>query len=203
MKKTASLILAFIMAFLLVGCNLVAEDKAEITRGKIDGDTYINDFLDLKFTKPDSWIYSTDEEIAATFGMSAELLGYDNFKQTVEDNISVYDMMVKDSFSGTNINIFYENLVKQNASNITIEQYVEAIEKQLENVSAMTVTFPEKLDTVKLGENEFTKVVCSTEMNGMSFQQVYYLKKVDGYMCGMIATIVSEYSIEDIEAMFE
>ena len=74
MKKFISLFLAIVMLAMLVGCNNVPSGggdnkgdtpKAELSRGTIDGDVYTNEYLGFKFTKPESWVYSTDEEIAA------------------------------------------------------------------------------------------------------------------------------------------
>jgi hypothetical protein len=89
------------------------------------------------------------------------------------------------------------------STNITVEQYIAAVKKQLESVTEMTVTFPDTYDTVKLGETEFTRVVCSTTASGVNMTQVYYLRKMDGYMGFVIATIVKDYTVADIEAMFK
>lgn len=205
MKKRLALILAIVMVLMLGGCQLNLNNKGKVkpSRGSIEGDVYTNEYLGFQFTKPGSWVYSTDEEIAAAMKLGAETILGDNFKDTLESNPSVYDMMVVDMYTRTNINVGYENLSKTFSTNITIEQYVEALKKQLAGVSGMTVTFPETFDTVKLGETEFTRVICSTAVQGVSMTQVYYLKKVNGYMSLVIVTIPSEYTVNQIEAMFQ
>ena len=60
----------------------------------------------------------------------------------------------------------------------------------------------DEIEKVKLGETEFTKLVCDTAVSGMNMTQVYYLRKVDGYMTFVIVTITSGYTVADIEAMF-
>ena len=210
--------LAAIMALCMVACDIdtlidgmesVAdvidnnEEKVELSRGTIEGDVYTNEFLSFQFTKPESWVYSTDEEIAAITNIGAEKLLGENFKDALESNPSIYDMMVIDSITRCNINVGYENLSKTLSTNITVEQYVEALKAQLAGASEMTVTFPENFETAKLGETEFTKVECTTDVQGVSMKQVYYLKKVDGYMCFVIVTVTSGYTVEQIEAMFK
>ena len=59
MKKIISLLLAICMVFLFVSCQ-----NPTPSRGTIDENVYKNDFLKFEFTKPDSWVYYTDEEIA-------------------------------------------------------------------------------------------------------------------------------------------
>ena len=226
MKKIICFMLATVMALMLVGCSFTAilpdgdankndsevdipvgdknaadESKKTVSRGTFEGDVYKNDYLGFEFTKPESWMYYTDEEIAAVFNMSAEQMG-EQFEKALENNVSLYDMMVVDMTTGTNINVGYENLVKTLATNITEAQYIEAMKKQLATVAGMTVEFPEESETAKLGDNEYTKCVCTTTVSGATMTQVYYLRKVDTYMASIIVTIVGGYTVEDIEAMF-
>lgn len=215
MKKLLALMLAIVMALLMVACDTEKlsddikshgerdDEKVELSRGKIEGDVYINKFLGLEFTKPESWVYSTDEEVAALVNLSVEMIYGENFKETLENNPSVFDMMVIDSLTRSSINVGYENLFKTFSTNITVKQYVEALKAQFTNVSGMTVTFPDTLESAKLGNTEFSKVVCTVTTQGVSMKQVYYLKNVDEYMCYVIVTIPSGYTVEQIEAMFK
>ena len=61
MKKFFALTLAFLMLVMLCSCMT---PSITITRGTVNGDVYTNDVLGFEFTKPSSWTYSTDEEIA-------------------------------------------------------------------------------------------------------------------------------------------
>ena len=200
MKKFLALTLAVVMALLLVACN---STSPELSRGTIKDNVYTSEYLGLSFTKPESWVYSTDEEIAAAMNLGADLFLNENFKEALENNSNIYDMMVVDSITRTNINVGFENLSKTFASNITVEQYVQALKTQLSNVSGMTVTFPESFETVTLGKTEFTKVACTVTAQGVSMKQVYYLNKMDKFMCHIIVTIPSGYTVEQIEAMFQ
>lgn len=202
MKKFGALLLAIIMVFMLVACN---GQKVELSRGTIEGDVYKNESLGFEFTKPASWVYATDEEIADSLNIAVDNILGDNFKEALENNPAIYDMMVVDMITGTNINIVYENLKKSFATNITEEQYVDALKRQVSGVSGMTVSFPDELEKVKLGEGDFTKCVCNTTLSGFNatMTQVYYLCKVDGYMVSVIVTITSGYTVTDIEAMFK
>lgn len=176
----------------------------KLGRGTTEGDIYTNSYLGFTFTKPESWIYSTDEEIASLFNVAAENLLGDKFKEALDKTLSLYDMMVVDSASRSNINVVYENLEKSLSTNITVNQYIEALKRQLTNISTMTVTFSDQYATVKLGMSEFTRVVCETKSAGVTMTQVYYLRKVDKYMAAVIVTIVGDsYTIGQIEGMFK
>lgn len=206
MKKLVSLLLCAVMLVSFIGCAPAVEPdenkKVELSRGIIDGDVYKSEYLGLEFTKPSSWVYSTDEEIAASMNLSADMLG-DKFKEAVENNPSVYDMMVVDSLTRTNVNITYENLAKSMSTNITEEQYLEAVKQQFAGITGMTVKFTDGIEKVKLGDNEYTKVTAKTTASGITMTQVYYVRKIDKYMSIVVATIVSGYTVTDIEAMFK
>ncbi len=214
MKKILALLLAIVMMSMLVACGTdspngdvndtgVETQKAELSRGKIEGDIYKNEYLGFEFVKPSTWIYSTDEEIAAAMNIAVDNILGDKYREALENNPTVYDMMVVDMVTRSNISVMYENLKKTFASNITEEQYVEALKQQFAGVSGMTVTFPDKLEKVKLGDTEFTKCVCNTTAYGVSMTQVYYLRKVDGYMASVIVTLTNGYTVADVEAMFK
>ena len=115
MKKFLALLLAIVMVAMLVGCVTDAPNKqnVEISRGKIVADVYKNEYLGFEFTKPASWVYSTDEEIAAAMNLAVDKLLGDNYKEALENNPAIYDMMVVDTITRTNINIVYENLKKR------------------------------------------------------------------------------------------
>jgi hypothetical protein len=179
------------------------KDISELTRGELDEDLYTNKFLEIKFNKPEDWEYATDSEVAELVGMSAEMIYGDVFNETLLENLSVYDMLAKDAATGTNVMVGYENLAKTLSTKTTVEQYVDALERQMGTVSGMKVSFPDEYEDVKLGEIEFTKVACKTTMQGVTMDQVYYLKKVDGYMCFVIITVRTGYTVAEVEAMFE
>ena len=233
MKKLVALLLATVMVFLLIGCgtspkeddvtlgdpaqpaNPSEEDpkddtdkeepaqKAEISRGKIDGAVYTNEYMGFTFTKPDSWVYATDDEIAAAINLGVEIMLGEDFDKVLENNQTVYDMMVSDLYSRTNINVGYENLAISLATNITVEQYIEVFKQQISNVPGMAYQFSEDLVKIKLGETEFTRLICSVEAFGATMTQAYYFTKIDKFMSSIIVTIPSGYTVQEIEAMFK
>lgn len=205
MKKFISCALILAIAISIVGCdlsNLVPSGKAELSRGNVSGNKYTNEFLGFTFTAPDSWVYSTDEEIAAAMNLGMENFLDENYKKALENNPSIYDMMVVDSVTRSNITVAYENLEKSFASNITVDQYISALKTQLNSVSSIKYTFTDKTEKVSLGETEFTRSVCEATAYGVKMTQAYYLYKIDGYMAVVIVTIQGEVTLADVEACF-
>ena len=222
MKKLICLLLALVMLLALVGCDEPSEStptepttptttqppvtdppKPEISRGSVDGTVYTNAYLGFEFHAPSTWVYSTDEEIAAMMNLGVETLLGSAYKDVIKDLSSAYDMMVADVVSGSSLLTGYESL--KYVSNITEEQYLAAVKAQMENVSGVTVVFPDTYDTVRLGQTEFMRAVCTSTAAGVTFTQVYYVHKVDGYMSFLILTVAAgcEYTLEQIEGMFQ
>ena len=81
MKKFFALLLAALMVVTLVACNL---GGPELSRGEIDGNVYKNEFLGIEFTKPASWRYYSDEEIASTMNIAVDNLKGENLKKSLE-----------------------------------------------------------------------------------------------------------------------
>ncbi|MBE6601968.1 MAG: hypothetical protein E7637_05620 [Ruminococcaceae bacterium] len=215
MKKWLSLLLAVLMIFTLVSCNLNNEDSeddgdddgdsktVELSRGTIEGDVYANNTIGIRFTKPDDWVYLSETEIAAAMNMGAEMILGKDYKDVLKNVPAVYDMMAKDLVTGSNISVGYENLAKTFSSSITETQYADALKVQLSQVPNMTVTFPDSYDQVTLGDTQFTRVVCTTVAYGKTMTQVYYLHKQGGYMTYVIATLVGDYTVAEFEAMIQ
>lgn len=224
MKKIIALMLVLVVMLSLNSCFLFDSDDddgekkattesttkpsinppaSSIARGEVSFKTYTSDTLNLKFTRPNSWVYATDEEIAMLMGFTSDWFDDERFEAALQNNLSIYDMMVVDKITNSNVIVGYENLKMTLSTNITEEQYLDALKRQLSTMQGITVTFPDKSEKVKLGDAEFTRVICNTVTNGVRMQQIYYVHKLNGYMGFVIVTINDDYSVADIEAMFK
>lgn len=173
--------------------------NAEITRGTIENNTYSSTYTGLTFTKPDSWTYSSDEEIADLISVSADDLDMNAFSQTATQIASVYDMMVTDILTGTNVIIGYENVSITNGGSISEKDYMDAIQASLPD------TLPSELiaqSNVTLGDNSYLRTDFNVSSQGVEMLQTYYIRSMGDFVNFAIVTIPSGYDISDIEAMF-
>jgi hypothetical protein len=177
------------------------EDK-EFGRGTTEENRYNNSFLDFKFTKPENWIYTTDEEFAAMLNLGTEYLG-DRYKEALKNNPLVYDMMARDVATGSSVTVAYENLSKTFASNITEEQYMTALKSQLPSVSGMNYQVVGDVENVTIGETEFLRLTCTVSASGVNGIQIYNIHKIDGYMALILYTIMGDdLTVAEVDAMF-
>lgn len=181
--------------------NVAEEVNKEITRGTIDGNVYHSDYSGITFTKPDEWVYSSDEQIAEIMNVGKEVLDTNSFQDMALEMSSVYDMAVTDNATGTNMSIFYENLALSNSSDITESEYSDVMMEQLTLQTAMTSEVIDQT-TVTISGNEYLRVTCNVDYSGIAMTQVYYLRKIDSFMNGIIVTLIGDYTTDDIEAMF-
>lgn len=175
----------------------------KLTRGTIDGNVYTNDYMGFSINKPDNWVFYSDEEIATLLSFSLELFTTNDFEKILEDNMILYDMMVYDPVTLSNVSVAYENLAKTVGFSITEDQYIEALKIQMTTHATMDVTFSDDIETVKIGNQEYKRVLCTTVVEGVTMTQAYYLAVVDKYMSLVTVTLTDGCELADVEAMFQ
>ena len=122
MKKltlTVTVLLISLMSITLVACGrtVLTSDEGRytiITRGRWDGNVYINEYLGLRFNLPNEWISASDDDIAMLAGISLDISGLD---QELPDDFweiagisMLWDMWAMDMTTGSNVQIIYEAL---------------------------------------------------------------------------------------------
>lgn len=202
MKKLLLLVLTICMLGTLAGCK--SEDKEKtLSRGTIEGDVYTSEFAGITFTKPESWVYSTDEEIAQVMNVGLEVMDRTEFEQKAAELTTVYDMMVKDVLWGNNVSVGFENLQLSQASNITVEQYIDTVKTlMVQQASVMNYEFGDTAE-VKLGEQTYTRLPATGSYSGISFEQYMYLRKEGVYMVVITVSVFDGTEVSTFEAMFQ
>lgn len=178
------------------------DDEKKVSRGVISGNNYYSEFTGLTFTAPNTWTYSTDEELASLMGVALDLMNVNEFAQTVAESATIYDMMVTNTETNSNVIVLYENTDITNAGkDITLDEYIDAVDAQLQAQTALSTEIVARTEVVLCGE-EYVKLVLDTEMNGISFTQVYYVRQIDNIMISIVTTVMGNDSVDAIEAMF-
>lgn len=204
MKRIFAFIVVLVMAVSMAGCSDAAKEvlNKDLSRGVVDGNTYTSEYIGFSFVKPDSWVYSTDEEINELMGASSDILNQSDYEAAVADLATVFDMMVVDYNTGNNINIVYENLTLSGSTEMTEDEYLEVSKTNLESVEDFTYTFGD-VETVTLGGVEFRKLECDVNyMNLVDMKQVLYMHKIGNYMALINFTIVDGTDESVIEGYF-
>ena len=213
MKKIFAILLVVSMLFALAACGSgkennrgllgnnggsVASGRTKLTRGTIIGDVYTNASMGITFTKGDSWEYYSDAQLSELMGTTTEMMGLD-YEQLLKNTGSVYDMMVIDNDTGTNVMVMVEDLRASGSGGMSENTYLDNLENMLES-TGIDYSFGARTQTSICGE-QYYSLNANSNQYGMDMEQVYYVRTVDDYVIGIIITLV-DTPVSDILAMF-
>lgn len=204
MKKLISTItaVALILSMLtLAACAPLALKKFD--RGEVSGNVYTSEYAGITFTKPDSWKFATDEEIANAMDIGLDMIESDEFNQEAAKMLTVTDMMASDPATNTNIIVTFENLKRTNNTDITLEEYADLainnMKTQLGDDISVTVLSNED---VTLCNDTFRKIALQVTVYSTQLEQYMYCKNCGDFMAIITVTDNAGNSEEIYEAMF-
>ena len=191
-------VLVALAAIVLSACNGRAEtDFSSVTssssgespaRGIWAEETYISEYLNLRFITPIGWTISTDEDIAALLGMTPDILVAHG--HVIPESIweatgaNLIDMLVTDPFTGINVKIMYERLSRP-LSRITEEEYMEIALATLEQVGVSAAVIP---GTTQIGDHIWYAFETTTSMGEDSIIGRNFVNLKGGYARTIIIT---------------
>lgn len=179
------------------GENTTTQDKKEISKGKWDDNVYTSEFADLKFTLPEGWNRSTDEEIAEVMNLGKEVLEDEGlYSSKITQLTTVYDMMAKNPTTNGSIAIMME----KTSAKETL--YANSLKTQLESVTQMKYNIGEITETTISG-NKYTVVPATINVSGQQIFQNYYIRSVGDYMVAILVTETSEANVNNLMNCFE
>lgn len=171
--------------------------KKELSRGKWEDKVYTSEFADLKFTLPDGWTRSTDEEIAKTMQLGEDVLKDENLYVSEISKLNVvYDMMAKNTSTNGSVAVMMEKSVGN------AKQYADALKTQLGQVTQMNYTIGDITET-KIGDNTYTVVPAKASVSGATVFQSYYLRDEGDYVVAVLVTETSQDNLDKVVKCFE
>lgn len=221
MKKLIALLLAGMMAAAMAACGSTAgstsaatessssetaqteksTDMSDFVRGKWDGDTYSNEFLNLKFTKPDGWKAASDEEVAEIMGLATEYSeGGTAFSEAYAKAQNVYDMMTSNDTDKASVIVMAENLaLSVGGTSYDEKAYADVVSGQLEAQSSVKYA-PKGSEEVTIGSNQYLMMTMS--VNDGAMNQYYLMRRVGKYMATVIISATPATDVKTILAQF-
>ncbi len=168
-----------------------------ISRGKWDDKVYTSEFANLKFTLPDGWTRSTDEEIAKTMQLGEEVLKNEELYISEISKLNViYDMMAKNTSTNGSVAVMMEKSVGN------AKEYAEALKAQLGQVTQMNYTIGDFTET-KIGGNTYTVVPAKASVSGANVLQNYYLRDEGEYVVAILITETSQENLDKVINSFK
>lgn len=214
LKVLAILVMLVLSLAVLTGCGKKEENtntenttnagttepeqtKKEISRGKWEDNVYTSDFAELKFTLPEGWTRSTDEEIAAMMQLGAAMLEDEGkYNAEIAKLTSVYDMLAKSADQTSNIQVMMEKVP------LSADEYAETLKKNLASLEQLSYNIGETTETT-IGGNTYKAVNATVEISGMKMEQSYYVRREGDYIVGIIVTASGDVTANDIMSNFQ
>ena len=189
MKRLSMILLALCLMLALVACgagnqtsstaNTPETTSAPETenvgtkeiRGKVEGDAYTNDYLNLSIERPQGWAFYTEDQIAEMNGFTTELFEETDIADIVAEAGQQTDMMMSDGGSNS-LNLIIQPS-QSTLETLTDEQIFQFSEKTVQdqlNAVGWTIDKYEAV-TMQVGGEDRSVLHMAITANGVSFDE--------------------------------
>lgn len=189
MKRLSMILLALCLMLALVACgagnqtsstaNTPETTSAPETenvgtkeiRGKVEGDAYTNDYLNLSIERPQGWAFYTEDQIAEMNGFTTELFEETDVADIVAEAGQQTDMMMSDGGSNS-LNLIIQPS-QSTLETLTDEQIFQFSEKTVQdqlNAVGWTIDKYEAV-TMQVGGEDRSVLHMAITANGVSFDE--------------------------------
>lgn len=204
MKKIVSVLLCMALFLSLAACggsnDIDSATKNKICRGEISFNTYTNDFIGIKFKKPITWKFFSDDEMADRLNIGMRGKDLSDVEAILNENESVFVMTAQDATNSDNVSVCFENTMLSLSKKATADEYADRLNTELQALKGFTYELISTEDTT-LGSQSFKKLTYTVTVNDTTFTSVYYIKIIDNYaVCIRFSAYTME--ISEMEAMF-
>lgn len=198
---TLSLALILVMSLMFSSCGVIKKrDNGEssgktYSKGILTETTYESEYLNLKFTAPESYIMATESDMDNIMNSSMDVV-YEDADESVIDYIkttTVYEMMVSSANGTPSLSLMTEKLA---FSNMTVDQYIDSLNSQMESITTSTFSVIGEGETKDIAGETYTIVSYKTEIQGIEVFQDYLVRKIDNIMVGIVVTYTSDTEVE-------
>ena len=204
---------ALLLCLPLSGCaaiNAASEmgEVEEFQTGKIDGNTYSNDFFGIGCELDDNWTVLSEEEIAERSGLTFDMLeegGMDDSARTAMENGNfVFDFFAQKLDNTAAINITVGNMGILYGTAMTEEGYIDAsTDQMITSVEALGYeNITTEKTTVTLAGTDHAALNLTSEYLGISIYQTLVVLRKGVYIGCVAFSCGGEDVTKDLAALF-
>ena len=178
-------------------------EEVQLSHGRIEGDAYINESLNLRITKPDGYIFYTEEQIAQQNGITAELFEGSSVAELIEENGALIDMFMVDAY-GSNVNLAIQPMPAgmDFYSDAQMFDLMEDLYSQQFAASGLSIESYETQKAKLFGE-ERDVLRMSLSYLGTSIVEYQFMLRESGWENYAVVTVTQAGSDGDIQAMLD
>lgn len=205
MKRTFALLLAAMMIFALAACGedtttpTTPTGEKELELGKVNGQTWENEFIGIGCTLDAGWTFKTEDEIKEMNNLAMDM-ATDDLANLLKDADLIYDMAAA---TGTGLSNMMVSMQKLNSLQIAslnianeLEKSYELTESSLINMGCANLTH--SISTITFDGKTFDALVISASISGLTMNQTTFAIKCNGYLASVSIATVGEYAMADL-----
>lgn len=167
-------------------------------KGTITDTDFQSEWLNLKFTPPETVVMNTEEELQSVMQQGQSTLEESSGVELGEDALSgtVYEMMASSISGFPNVSVVVEDAALEN---MTVEQYFLAAQQMLD-ATGMGYTYSDVTDTQIAGQ-DFQVMETSVTINDYEVLQKYCTRKQGGKFVSIILSYTTDTTAEADEIL--
>ncbi len=201
-KSKAPIIIAviFIIIAAIVAISFIINASKTVEHGVIDGNVYTNESIDIKFTKPDDWIFADDEELVEINDGKISAGDFSDISSAVRENDIIFEMHAKSPL-GTNVLMQIGDISSD--TGVTMDDYFDSFIEGLQQTESLYADC--EIGEIKesdIAGKEFSTLDISTQISFVTMQQRVCMRKHGDYMIILILTGTSSEELDSMENMF-
>lgn len=163
--------------------------------GQVKGNTYNNEYFDIKISLDDNWTFYNDEQIAQISGIALDSMG-DDFAEIVEEAGVLYLMYAMDAESGNNITATAEKGADGYTAEEILDLQVENLPALYESMGATDVVI--NPGTTKVGGKKIVSCDAQCQIYGMTLNQKLLIITRNDYVIALTVTAMNDGDIDTI-----
>ena len=211
--KSIALLMSLTLVFLLSGCLMQNKNTDKLPMAKWEGNTFVSEWAEFKFTIPDGWYKASNKEISEFYEVESNAIAgvTDDEPEKYHNASGVYPFFVTEYpmnnipdnvIFNTNVVAVFEKLSA--LSNLVVKDaktYLESVASQLEESGFET----EMGKSREIAGHQYELLITSIQGDGFVIKQRYYARKNDKHMvCLIFSSLDNEESkIEELLTRFE
>ena len=160
-------------------------NKFPYEKGVLTETDFESRYLDLRFSIPEGFIMATQDDINDLMDLGADVAGFDEKLVDFASLVNVYEMMASASSGSPNVIVMTEKIP---LSNMTVEQYLDALKTQLSKVNEMNYEYDDDITSIEIAGQSYKQLTTTTGAYGQNLTQKYNVRKIDKRMLLFITT---------------
>ncbi len=180
--------------------EVTAEGEVEkaFSSGKVENNVYHSEFSAITITPPNNkWEFADKGYLYSLMKIDENASELDKTDEALSKKATIYDALLSDNATGSNILVIYENLETTDNPEISELEQAKLVKEELVAAKDYTATEPY---TVLLAAKKYTRLDYTAKIDNQTVDASYFIRKIDKYMLVICVTpaVKSDVTVADM-----